>query len=194
MVIDSCLVVKCLCKLSAFKLLFARTSPQAAHSLTYSMADYTAILLRQNLYHYTFCHNTPVKTIIWDFPISTSSQDITLALQEFGIDVIHVKQMTAKHLSPEPSSNYIFTPVIMTLAHCKKWQVSSPLPAYPIFSSKLNLAGPRVASHVLHFGHIWVPNRQLPRCLWCKDGQCHLEFPERENSSSVPKCWNCNAL
>lgn len=64
--------------------------------VTYCVATYKAILSylsEHSLHHFTFYpkSNKPIKAVICHLPINTSLDDITLALQELGYDVISVK-------------------------------------------------------------------------------------------------------
>jgi hypothetical protein len=46
-------------------------------------------------------------------PINTSSEDIAVALQELGYEVISIKQMTAKRLSPEGEVTLVSLPLFL---------------------------------------------------------------------------------
>jgi hypothetical protein len=70
------------------------------------MADYKDIQnlsSQKSLPFFTFYTkgNKPVKAVIRHSPNNTSSEDITLALQELGYEVISVKRMTGKRPSAE---------------------------------------------------------------------------------------------
>jgi hypothetical protein len=72
------------------------------------MADYKAIpsyLSQHNPLHFTFYSQSDksIKAVIHGLPINTYSQDVTLALQELGYNVISIKQMVTKHSSPDCS-------------------------------------------------------------------------------------------
>jgi hypothetical protein len=65
----------------------------------------------------------PIKAVIRHLPTNTSSEGITLALQELGYEVISVKQMTAKRPSPEGGATCISLPLfLVTLARSEKSQ------------------------------------------------------------------------
>jgi hypothetical protein len=54
-------------------------------------------------------------------PNNTSSEDITVALQELGYEVINVKQMTAKFPFPEGEVTLLFFPLfLITLVRNQK--------------------------------------------------------------------------
>jgi hypothetical protein len=59
-------------------------------------------------------------------PGNTSADNITVALQEIYYDVISVKQMTTKHLTPEGEVTHTSLPLfLVTIARNKKAQISS---------------------------------------------------------------------
>jgi len=41
------------------------------------------------------------------------------------------------------------------------------------------------------FGHVfWANCRQPHRCMWCRGGHLHKDFPEKKNEHSTPRCCN----
>jgi hypothetical protein len=70
------------------------------------MADYEAtqnLLANQGLPYFTFYTKSDksIKAVITHLPSNTSSEDIIVAFQELGYEVISGKQMTADRPSPE---------------------------------------------------------------------------------------------
>jgi hypothetical protein len=70
------------------------------------MADYKVILSylsEHNLHYFTFYTQSdkPVKPAIRHLHVNISSQDIIPSLQMLSYDVISIKQMTTKRLSPD---------------------------------------------------------------------------------------------
>jgi hypothetical protein len=62
-----------------------------------------------------------VKPVIRHLSNNTSSEDITVTLQELGYKVISLKQMTAKHPSPEGAVSLISIPLfLITLGRNQK--------------------------------------------------------------------------
>jgi hypothetical protein len=90
------------------------------------MADYKTIqnlLSQKGLPFFTFYTkgDKPIKAVIRHLSNNTSSEDITVALQEFGCEVISVKQMTAKHPSPEREVPLVSLPLfLITLVRYQK--------------------------------------------------------------------------
>jgi hypothetical protein len=85
---------------------FFRNTASGTRITTKSMTDYKPIqnlLSQKDLPFFTFYikGDKPVNAVIRHLPNNTSSEDITVALQELGYEVISVKQMTAKRPSPE---------------------------------------------------------------------------------------------
>jgi hypothetical protein len=83
-----------------------------------SMADYKTVqnlLSQKGLPFFTFYTrgDKPVKAVIRHLPINTSSEDITVVLQELGYEVISVKQMTAKRPSPEGEVTLVSLPLLL---------------------------------------------------------------------------------
>jgi acyl-CoA synthetase (NDP forming) len=85
---------------------------------TKSMAGYKTIqnlLSQKGLPFFTFYTkgNKPVKAVMKHLPNNTSSEDITVALQELGYEVISVKQITAKRPSPENGVTLVPLPLFL---------------------------------------------------------------------------------
>jgi hypothetical protein len=73
---------------------------------TKNMADYRLIqtsLANKGYPYFTFYTKAekPIKAVVRHLPTNTSSEYITVALQELGYEIISVRQMTPKHPSPE---------------------------------------------------------------------------------------------
>jgi hypothetical protein len=64
----------------------------------------------------------PVKAVIKHLADSTSSEDMTVALQELDYDVISVKQNAVKRPSPEGGVTHIALPLLLVNAteECKR--------------------------------------------------------------------------
>jgi hypothetical protein len=88
---------------------FFRNSASGTRITTKSVADYKTIqnlLSQKGIPFFTLYTkgDKPVKAVIRHLPNNTSSEDITVALQESGYEVICVKQMTAKCLPRKEKS------------------------------------------------------------------------------------------
>jgi hypothetical protein len=92
------------------------------------MTDYKAIqnlLSHKGLPRFIFYTKgeKPVKAVIRHMPNNTSSEDITVALQELGYEVFSVKQMTAKRPSLEGGVTFVcynFQRFGYIWFHCRK--------------------------------------------------------------------------
>jgi hypothetical protein len=98
---------------------FSRNTATGARITTESMAHYKAIqkfLSQKGLPFFTFYTkgDKPQKAVIRHLPNNTSSEDITVAVQELGYVVISVKQITAK--SPFPEGGATLQPFPSSLA------------------------------------------------------------------------------
>jgi hypothetical protein len=71
--------------------------------------------------------------------MNTCSEDIVLALQELGFDIINVKQMTAKRPSPEAYITTVNFPLF-----CQKSQTISKPTDLRNMTSKLKPTWPRL--------------------------------------------------
>jgi hypothetical protein len=85
---------------------FFRNTTSGTRITTKRMADYKAtqnLSGQKGLPFFTFYikGDKPVKAVIRRLPNNNLSEDITVALQELGYEVVSVKQMTAKFPSPE---------------------------------------------------------------------------------------------
>jgi hypothetical protein len=92
------------------------TSGAGIRIITHSMADYKAVLSHLNnrkLHHLIFYPKSDkhLKAVSRHLPMNTRFEDIALALQELGFDVIIAKQMKAKRSSPEGCNNCNLTPI-----------------------------------------------------------------------------------
>jgi hypothetical protein len=99
---------------------FFRNTASGTGITTESMADYKTIqnhLSQKCLPFFTFYtkEDKPVKAVIRHLPNTTSSEDITVALQELGYEIIIVKQMTAKRPSPEGEVTLVSLPPSLSL-------------------------------------------------------------------------------
>jgi hypothetical protein len=70
----------------------------------------------------TLTTDKPVKTVIRHLPGNSPAEDITVAFQEPGYDVISAKQMTAKRPAPEGGVTH-FTRSLPNNT-CEKYQIS----------------------------------------------------------------------
>jgi hypothetical protein len=98
--------------------LFFRNTVSSTRITTKSKADYKTIqnlLGQKGLPFFTFCTkgDKPVKAVIMHLPNNTSCEDIRVALQELGYEVISVKQMTAKRPSPEGEVTLVSLPLFL---------------------------------------------------------------------------------
>jgi hypothetical protein len=180
---------------------FFRNTASGTRLTTRNMTDYKAtqnLLSQKNLPFYTFYTkgDKQVKAVISHLPSNTSSEDITVALQELGYEAISVKQMTAKRPSPAGGDTLVSLPLfLVTLVRKQKSQeifkitkLCSIIVKVEGYKSKSGLTQ---CYNCQRFGHIWVHCRQPPRCLWCGGGQRHRECPEKLNNQSIPSCCNC---
>jgi hypothetical protein len=105
---------------------FFRNTASGNRITTKSMADYKTIqnlLSQKGLPFFTLYTkgDKAVKAVISHLPNNTSSEDITVALQELGYEVISDKQMTAKRSSPEGEVNLVSLPLfLITLVRNQK--------------------------------------------------------------------------
>jgi hypothetical protein len=180
---------------------FFRNTASGTRITTKSMADYKTtqnILSQKGLPFFTFYTKGDklVKAVIRHFPNNTWSEDIRVALQELGYEVISVKQMTAKRLSPEGEVTLVSLPLfLVTLVRNKQsliiFKISrlcNKIVKVEAYKSKSSLSQ---CYNCQRFGHIWVHCRQPPRCIWCGGGHRHRGCPEKENTQSIPSCCNC---
>jgi hypothetical protein len=92
------------------------------------MADHKAtqnLLSQKGLPFFAFYTegDKPVKAAIRHLPSNTSSEDITVALQELEYEVISVKQMTAKRPTPAGGVSLVSLPLfLITLVRNQKSQ------------------------------------------------------------------------
>jgi hypothetical protein len=180
---------------------FFRNTATGTRITTKNLADYKAIqtlLSNQGLNYFTFYikSDKPIKAVVIHLPTNTSSEDITVALQELGYEVISVKQMTAKRPSPEGEATCISLPLfLVTLARSEKSQdifkITSLCNIIVKVETYKSQKGLTQCYNCQRFGHIWVHCSQPPRCLWCGGGHRHRECPEKENPESTPNCCNC---
>jgi hypothetical protein len=107
---------------------FFRNTETGTRITTKNLADYKTIqtlLSNQGLHYFTFYTKSdkPIKAVISHLPTNTSSEDITVALQELGYEVISFKQMTSKRPSPEGGATCISRALfLVTLARSQKSQ------------------------------------------------------------------------
>jgi hypothetical protein len=180
---------------------FFRNTASGTRITTKNMADYKAtqnLLSQKNLPVFTFYTkgDKPVKAVIRHLPSNTLSEDITVALQKLGYEVISVKQMTAKRPSPAGGDTLVSLLLfLVTLVRNQKSQeifkitnLCSIIVKVEGYKSKSGLTQ---CYNCQCFGHIWVHCRQPLRCLWCGGGHRHRECPEKENNQSIPSCCNC---
>jgi hypothetical protein len=120
--------------------------------------------------------------------MNTCSEDIVLALQELGFDIINVKQMKAKRPSPEGPITTVTFPLF-----CQKSQTISNPTDLRNTDIKVETYRAQIGLTHCYNCHIWVHCKQPPRCFWCGGGQRHQEFPEKENRDSLPKRCNCES-
>ncbi|PNF27753.1 hypothetical protein B7P43_G12787, partial [Cryptotermes secundus] len=167
---------------------------------TKNMADYKAtqnLLNQKGLSFFTFYTkgDNPVNAVIRHLPSNTSSEDITVALQELAYEVISVKQMAAKRPFPTGHTLISLFLFLVTLARNHKSQeifkitnLCNIIVKVQAYKSKSGLTQ---RYNCQRFGHIWVHCRQPPRGLWCGGGHRHRECLEKENTKSIPRCCNC---
>jgi hypothetical protein len=92
------------------------------------MADYKAkknLLGQKDVPFFTFYtkEDKPVKAVIRHLPSNTSPEDITVAFQVLGYQVISFKQMTAKRPSPAGGDSLVSIPLfLVTLVRNRKSQ------------------------------------------------------------------------
>jgi hypothetical protein len=105
---------------------FFRNTASGTPITTKRMAGYKTIqklLSTKGLPVFTFYTNgdKPVKAVIRHLTNNSSSEDITVALQELDYEVISVKQMTAKRPSPEGGVTLVSLPLFFnTLVRNRK--------------------------------------------------------------------------
>jgi hypothetical protein len=107
---------------------FFRNFASGTRIITKSMADYKAtqnLLSQKGLPFFTYYTNgnKPVNAVIRHLHSNTSSEDITVALQELGYEIISVKQKTVERPSPEGEVTFIPLPVfLVTLVRKRRSQ------------------------------------------------------------------------
>jgi hypothetical protein len=168
---------------------------------TKSVADYETIqnlLSQKGLPFFSFYTkgDKPVKAVIRHLPNNTSSEDITVPVQDLGYEVISVKQMTAKCPSPEGGVTLVSLPLfLITLVRNQKsldmFKTSNLCNIIVKIEAYKYKSGLTQCYNCQCFGHIWDHCRQPPRCMWCGGGHRHRECPEKENTQSIPSCCNC---
>jgi hypothetical protein len=104
---------------------FFRNTATGTQITTKNMDDYRAIqtfLANKGHPYFLFYTKTekPIKAVIRHLPSNTSSEDITVALQELGYEVISVRQMSAKHPFPEGGVTHISSLFLITLVRSQK--------------------------------------------------------------------------
>jgi hypothetical protein len=105
---------------------FFRNTASGTRITTKSMADCKTIqnlLSQKGLPFFAFYTkgDKPVKAVIRHLSNNTSSEDITVDLQELGYEVYSVKQMTAKRPSPEGGVTLVSLPLfLITLVRNQK--------------------------------------------------------------------------
>jgi hypothetical protein len=131
-----------------------QTTRARIHTVTFCMADYKVIPLYlsvRNLHHFSYPQSDkPTKAVICHPCINTSSQDMTLALQEMGYDVISIKQTTVKEPLLDSSITTISLPLLLVLlAHSQKSQQILILTSLCNFVIRSKHMKPMLASHTL---------------------------------------------
>jgi hypothetical protein len=180
---------------------FLRNTASGTRLTTKSMADYKTIqnlISQKGLPFFTFYTKgeKSVKAVIRHLPINTSSEDITVALQELGYEVISVKQMTAKHPSREGEVTLVsLPPFLITLVRKQKsldiYKISSLCNIIVTVEAYKSKSGLTQCYNCQRFGDIWVHCSQPPRSMWCGGDHHHRECPEKENTQSIPSGCNC---
>jgi hypothetical protein len=105
---------------------FYRNTTSDTRITTKSVADYKAVrnhLSQKCVPFFSFYTkgDKPVKAVIRHLPNHTSSEDITVALQELGYEVISVKKMTEKRPSSEGEVTLVSFPLfLITLVRNQK--------------------------------------------------------------------------
>jgi hypothetical protein len=97
---------------------FFRNTASSAQNTTKSMAAHKAIqnlLIQKGLTFFNFYRkgDKPIKAVIRHLSNNTSFEDIRVAFQELGYEVISVKHMTAKHPPPERGVTLLSLPVFL---------------------------------------------------------------------------------
>jgi hypothetical protein len=116
---------------------FFRNTASGTRITTESMTDYKAtqnLLSKKGLPFLTFytIRDKPVKLVFRSLPSNNSSEDITVALQELGYEVISVKQMTAERPSPTGDTLVSLRLFLVALVETKNPKKSSKSPTSAI--------------------------------------------------------------
>jgi hypothetical protein len=115
-------------------------------------------------------------------PNNTSSEDITLALQELGYEVISVKQVTAKSPSPERGAPLVSLHLfLIALVRNQKslniFKISSLCNIIVTIEAYKSKSGLTKCYNCQGFGHC----RQPSGCMWCEGGHRHRMSREAEH-------------
>jgi hypothetical protein len=179
-----------------------RSTRNGTRVVTKGMADFEAVkshFSNNSLSYYSFVPKSqkPIKAVIRNLPANTPAKDISEGMENLGVDVVSVKQMTTTRRSPSDESTTRNLPLfLITLARTAKSQDIFNLPSPCHISIKEEAYRTQTGLTQCHncqpFGHVWANCKQPPpRCLWCGGGHLHKECPEKDNSASTPTCCNC---
>jgi hypothetical protein len=154
---------------------FFRNTASGTPITTKSMADYKTtqnLLSQKGFPFFTFYTkgDKAVKAVIRHLPNNNSSEDITVALQEMAYEVISVKQITAKHPSPEGEVTIVSLPLfLITVVRNQKsldiFKISSICNIIVKVEAYKSKNGLNQCYNCQRLGHIWVHCRQPPRCM-----------------------------
>jgi hypothetical protein len=120
-------------------------------------------------------------------------EDISNSLEDLGVNVINVRQMTATQTAPSGQTHVELLPLFIVI-------LTRNINSQEIF--KLNSLNHIIIKAVLYraqtglmqccncqnFCYVWANCKQPPQCLWCVGGHLHRECPSsrgRETSSII---------
>jgi hypothetical protein len=143
-----------------------RNTRNGTHIITKEMADYSAMkcyLKKNNLHYFTLSPNSekPMKAVIRHLVPDTPAEDICNSLEDLGLNVINVRQMTATERAPSRQTHVETLPLFfVTLTRNMKCQEIFKLNSLNHIIINVELYrgqnGLTQCCNLQNFGHIWA--------------------------------------
>lgn len=109
-------------------------------------------------------------------------------LHGLSYDVVSTKRMTAQRPSPEGSIATVSLSFFLVTRALSQKSRKISLTSLCHIAIKVEAHKGQTdltqCCNCKRFGHILVQCKQLPMCIWCRDGHCHQEPPEKGNGTS----------